>query len=211
MALTIFHKVHVVASLDEGILKSDSGEPVDVVVLSYRFSEADVVQFITNAKKNPRGKDWAYISVLKSANQKNDVIADSVINGIDGFLFEPYSADNLREMAEITAKVKLQNEMNRKRTAMMLILQEVSEHLDAVTYYMSQKRDPAPALKKLREAAQRLTKFDPKAKDVYIDLAVQFFGNVPPPLNAQYTGVSQRVRQRLAAKAAKKLEGKYGS
>jgi response regulator RpfG family c-di-GMP phosphodiesterase len=209
MALTTFNKVHIASSLDEALGKAATGESIDVLVLSYRFKEEDISSFVSNAKQSAAGKDWAYITVLKANDQRNEVIADSVISGIDGFLFEPYSADNLREMAEITAKVKSQNEQNRKRAAMMMIVKDISEHLDAVSFYRSQSRDASSAMKKLRDACKRLEKFDQAGRAAYVDVAINFFGNVPPPMNTRYNGVSVRVKKRLTARVGRDLDEKY--
>ncbi len=133
-----------------------------------------------------------------------------MISGFDGFLFEPYSADNLREMAEITSRVKHQSEIARQKTALLMILSDISEHIDAVAFYMSQQKDRGVALKKLRAAAVRLEKFStPELKALYYEAAMNFFEKVPPPPSAAYTGVSQRVKARMQAKMAKKLEGNY--
>ena len=126
-------------------------------------------------------------------------------------MFEPYSADNLREMAEITAKVKKQNSDKRKRVAMRLLLTEVAGHVDALSFYRKKGRDAAKATKKLNDACERLQKFKKDCFDLYIDEMITVFAGMPPPAVASYTGVSLRVKQRLEAKRLAQLEAEYES
>ncbi|MCB0324859.1 MAG: hypothetical protein KDD69_14850 [Bdellovibrionales bacterium] len=208
LALTQFHKVYATATLKEAIGKTDAPESIDVLFISYRFDAEDIAAFIDQAKQTKRGKDWAYCAVLKASEQKNDVIAGSVIGGIDGFLFEPFSADNLREIAEVTAKVKLQNELKRKQAAMQVLLKEISAHLDAVAFYKKRGRDPRAAMRKLAEAASSLEKFKGNTFAAYVEAATEYFGNVPPPIS-EYTGASQRVRARMEERMLRELEDQY--
>ena len=55
---------------------------------------------------------------------------------------------NLKEMAEVTAKVKLKNEYVRMKGALEMFLKEVVIHLDAVAFYASQKRTSGVAKNK---------------------------------------------------------------
>lgn len=209
LALTTFKKVHTISNLREGLAMTSPHESIDIVCLSYRFEEKDIGKFIETAKATEGGKEWAYMAVLKSAEQKNQVVANGVITGIDGFLFEPYSADNMREMAEITAKVKHRNAMNRKKAAMKMILKEVIEHIDAVSFYKSKGKDPITAKKRLAESCQSLRKFRGEVFDVYVEMAIELFGAAQPPAVASYSGVSKRIKDRLETKMLKDLEERY--
>lgn len=209
MALTTFKKVLTISNLKEGLTKASTREGFDIVVLSYRFSQDETARFVEAAKSTEGGKEWAYMLVLKSAEQKNQVVAQGVIGGIDGFLFEPYSADNLREMAEITARVKHKNAVKRKQAAITMILKEVIAHLDAVAFYQSKGRDPVVAKKKLAASCQSLKKFKGDTYDIYIELAIELFGACEPPAVASYSGVSKRIKDRLETKMLKDLEERY--
>ncbi len=100
LCLPCFKKVLFCSSLQEGLNFGNGFESIDVVTISHRFTIESVSDFIKEAKKTPKGKQWAFITVLKPSSKQNEIIADNMLNGVDGFLFEPYSADNLREMAE---------------------------------------------------------------------------------------------------------------
>ena len=209
LALPSFKKVYVCSFLREGIDKADGTEPIDVVFVSYRFPQEEVEEFVAEAKKLSRGKDWAYVAVLKAKEQKNDVIANSVIGGLNGFLFEPFSADNLREIAEITAKVKLEAESRRRQAAILVLLKEVSGHLDAVAFYKKRGTETPIANRKLAESSQNLKKFKGEMFGDYVETLIDYFSTIQPPPSLNYNGVSERVRKRMEEKMLKELEAQY--
>jgi response regulator RpfG family c-di-GMP phosphodiesterase len=209
LSLPSFKKVHFSNSLDDAMKYGDGVDPIDVVTVSYRFNGDDVAKFVSNIKKTPRGREWAFVNVMKSKHQENETVAESMLNGMDGFLFEPYSADNLREMAEVTAKVRLKNEIAKKRGALELFLNEVTKHIDAISFYASQKRDPTIAKNKLTNSCNKLKRFKTEDWNMYTEVLVDVFSKVLPPATAQYQGVSKRVRERLKSKMMKELEDEY--
>lgn len=209
LSLPKFKDVGYCASLSEAMEKSSGFENFDVVTISSRFSEDDVKEFLVKIKKTPKGRNWAFISVLKPSPQQSEKMAKSLLIGIDGFLFEPYSADNLKEIVEVTAQVKTRKEAERRKAALEMFLKDISFHLDAVAFYCSQGRDALLAKKKLVEACNNLKSFKDNEFDVFIDTATEHFSKVQPPLTSQYNGVSERVRQRLKNKMLNQLGSKY--
>ncbi len=210
LALTTFQKVQQSTNLNDALIRGESShELYDVIVMSYLFPTEEINKFIKDAKKTKQGSEWAFVTVLRSADQQNEIIANSVISGIDGFLFEPYSADNLREMAELTAKVKKQNSDKRKRIAMRILLTEVAGHVDALAFYRSKGKESASATKKMNDACDRLGNFKNENFELYVDEMINVFGSMPPPANASYTGVSLRVKKRLEEKRLAQLEAEY--
>lgn len=209
LSLGKFHKVHVVSTLSEGHSKAESGESIDVVFISYRFEREESQAFIKACKSTKQGEGWAFILVLKAGEQKNEVIADAVMNGANGFLFEPYSADHLQEIAELTARVKMENADKRKMAALKMLLQEVTDHLDAVSALKAAGRDPKIAQKKFHDACKKLG--DMRAKDaaLYYSVLEDVFTHAPLRGGDSYSGVSKRVRARLAKKHMKQLEERY--
>ncbi len=209
LSLTTFNKTYNCNNLEEALDRGKTGEAVDIIILSYRFNIDDISNFIKEAKKTPKGEDWAFIAVQKNASKENSNIANSVVMGIDGFLFEPYSADNMREMAEITSKIKKVSSDRRKLAAMKMILNEIAQHLDAVSFYKSQGKDTAVASKKLKEACDKITKYKDEFFEMYIEVMTNVFGNMAPPATSSYIGASTRVKKKLEEQRLAKLSSEY--
>jgi response regulator RpfG family c-di-GMP phosphodiesterase len=209
LSLTTFKKVLFSKKLEEALEVASGEDQIDVIILSYRLNIEEISDFIKEVKQTSHGKHWAFITVLKSSDQQNEVIAENMLHGVDGFLFEPYSADNLREMAEVTAKVKFKNEQARLKGALEIYLREVSTHLDAVAFYAAQKRPSEIAKKKFTESCTKLIKFTKDHWDMYTDVVSDIFTNTLPPEGTQYQGVSRRIRERMKAKTMNELENQY--
>jgi len=209
LALPVFHKVLVCSSFEEAREARPGGKSPDLVFVSYRFDEAEITEFIAASREAENGKDCAYCAVLKAGDQNNSTIAEGMLGGIDGFIFEPYSADNLREIAEVTAKVKLRAAESRKKAAMLVLLKELQGHIDAVAFYRKKGKDPVNAVKRMQKSAAALKKFDGAMFEIYIETITDFFGELPPPMSLSYDGVSKRVRERLEKKMLDELEALY--
>ncbi len=209
LSLPCFKKVLFCSSLDEGFNFGNGFEAIDVVTISHRFKIEDSGEFIKKVKKTPRGKQWAFITVVTPSSKQNEIIAENMLNGVDGFLFEPFSADNLKEMAEVTAKVKLENEYARMKSGLEILLDEVAKHLDAVAYYASQNKVSASAKNKLLESSKKLNRFKTENWDMYVEVVTELFPQISAPAGRKYQGVSQRVRDRMKAKMMAELENEY--
>jgi chromosome segregation ATPase len=98
---------------------------------------------------------------------------------------------------EITSKIKKVNSDRRKLAAMKMILKEIAQHLDAVSFYKSQSKDTTVASKKLKEACDKIKKYKDEFFDLYIEAMTDVFGNMAPPATSSYTGASTRVKKKL--------------
>ena len=210
LSLAEVRKAYSCGTIREGLDRAASQKDIDVAIVSERFGEERMLEFIEEAKKTDAGSGWAFMVLLKSAAQSEEMIAGGLMHGIDGFLSEPYSADNMRQMTDIAAAVKLRTSKGRKRVAVEMLLKQVSAHLDAVAFYTSKGMAAEGALKKLREAAVSLRAFKPD-HEMYIEAAVQVFSSATPPKATSYRGPSERVKENLETETLKKLEEKYRS
>jgi CheY-like chemotaxis protein len=209
MALTLFNKIHSVSSLTEVLERRIPHEHIDIVVLSYHFSQDDIWKFIEQAKAAPWGEDWAYVLVLKSSEQKSENIASSMIGGVDGFLLEPYSADSLREMAQIAATVKDKNERRRKKMALKVLLKEISGHLDALAFLHAYGKDGGRAERQMKQCCENLTKLCHEDMELYTESLLEVFEDLPLLVNTSYRGVSKRVRDKFEEHMMREIEERY--
>src|SRR5690606_39172839 len=90
-AVPAFGTVQLTGSLDEALGKISSSQSCDVIFVSHRFEKEELNQFIKKAKGIKQGQDAAYVMVLQSKEGSGAKVAESVLGGADGMLFEPYS------------------------------------------------------------------------------------------------------------------------
>ncbi len=206
-----FYKVFPAPVMTEALARLNGHEEVDVVFISFEYGWDKVNQFLAEAKKTPRGAETAFVLVLKPGDENEETVAKSVFAGIHSCLYEPYSADNLRVIAQIAAKVKREAMVTREKAAIQLLMTEIMKHIDALSYYKKKGKNPNPVLKKLRESCTALSKLGPEAQEIYREIIVELFESAKPFGAEEYKGVSERIRKIVQEKMALKLESEYSA
>jgi hypothetical protein len=206
-----FGRSHQVVSLNDGLAKLSS-EFIDVVFISYRFSKEEVLLFIDKAKSTKGGIDTAYVAILPAKEQLSSVVAQSIMKGYDGMLFEPYSVDQLLEITQLASRVKLERSAAREKTAIVMMIQDLIIQLDQVSYVKSCKVDSGVGFKKFREMCTLIKGLDQAKLDVYFENVVNAFEEAQPPKpvpqNMRYGGVSSRIKKKLEQKIISELDPK---
>ncbi|MBX7137816.1 MAG: hypothetical protein K1X83_07510 [Oligoflexia bacterium] len=206
-----FGKVTALNEPRDATMKLQSGaEHCDVIFLSCRFDDKEIAEFVRAAKETKFGQDAAYILVLNTNNQDSSTVANSVMLGLDGFLFEPYSVDQLVEITVLSAKVKKERSVARERIALTLMMTDMMNQLDLVAYLKSTGILPETSWKKLTEFAAPLRNLGPESFALYCDIAVAMFSNAPAPKRSfkteNYKGASSRVKRKMEQKLIAETE-----
>lgn len=196
-----FGKVYPFNTMNDVLSRFELGEKCDVVFLSHRFGQKEIQNFIEAAKQKKAGSDCAYILVMDSAGQDSTAIAQSFLGGANGFLFEPYSVESLRQIAELAAKVKLDNSKAREGAALKLLVTDIVKELDRIALKKSLGEQYAKERKKIESIMQTIAGFDEGSQAQYFDTLIEATCNLPPPIVATYSGASKRVKERMETKA----------
>lgn len=208
-----FGKVAVVGDTHEALGRLGTPDRCDVVFLSSKFEDNDIQEFVRRGKETKQGQDSTYILVLGTNNQDSSTIANSVMIGVDGFLFEPYSVDQLVEITTLSAKVRRERGLARERVAITLTVTEMVKQLDLVAFLKGAGTEPGTSIKKLRDLAQPLHNLNSETLPIYWEVAMKTFEEAPPPKKAMrvdnYKGASSRVKKRMEQKMVEKAEAMF--
>ncbi|NDC38072.1 MAG: hypothetical protein EBZ48_08460 [Proteobacteria bacterium] len=204
-----FGKVYQAQSLKDATAKLGEESQIDVCFISYRFDQAEVTNFIKDAKALKGGQDAAYILVLKSKDQQSSTVATNVIAGFDGFLFEPYSVEQLVELTSLAARVRKERSGERESAALRFLLNDIMNQIDQVAYLKAAGFDMGPSLKKFKDMCSVLGSLSPESKVIYETLAVDLFEQAPLPKKIFqrkiYGGASSRVKRRQEKEIAAQI------
>jgi CheY-like chemotaxis protein len=88
------------ASLSEVLRRAEDDEDIrslDIIFISSRFPNDSVRQFVTTAKEHPKAQDAAFVMLLEQGGKSKAAMGESMLMGMDAFLCEPYSIDQLVE------------------------------------------------------------------------------------------------------------------
>lgn len=182
--------------------------PTDVVFVSHRYG-TQAADFIAKARTFASTRDATFIMLLPNTNGQS-AIAQHMLHGIDGFLFEPYSVDSLVEITRLAARLKRERALARERVALSLMIQELINQFDVVTSLKAEQMDYGRSWSRLASTAAALRNLSPETLAVYYELAIKQFGEVPlpktPPPKRAYSGASTRVKKKLEEKRQSELE-----
>jgi hypothetical protein len=102
-AVPVLSKIESAADFSDVLRRLTKQAETDytAIFVSYRFSPAQIAEFIKNAKTTELGQDCAFVMVLKNIEQGSQLITDGLQLGADGFLFEPFSVESLKKLAAL--------------------------------------------------------------------------------------------------------------
>lgn len=192
-----------------------ANDATDVCFLSYRFDQEEVSKFIRDGKASKGGQDTAYVLVLKSSDQQSSTVATNVLAGFDGFLFEPYSVDQLLELTSLAAKVRRERGAQRDEAAMKFLLNDIINQIDQIAFLKASGIDMGMSVKKLKDLCSVLKNLEQPARETYLRVAVDTFENAPIPKKIFqrkiYGGASSRLKKRQEAAILEQISKDTGT
>ena len=188
---------------------------MDVAFLAASFSGSEVSSFVQKAKSLKAGQDCAFVLLVRGENQDKSSIAQAVLDGVDGFLFEPYSVDALDEIAKLATRVRRERSVEREKLAMTLLISDIIRQIDLVAYLKSCELEPERTWKRLVEACAPMRSYSAENQAVFFETLIEEFIKAPLPARSfqasQYKGASQRVKRKMAEKVVAEVEAQLST
>jgi hypothetical protein len=162
-----FKKISAIAHPREFEARVAEGQVFDVVFIGCSIRQELVGEVVRVAKGH--SEDCACILVANGHEQDASSLASTMIGGIDGFLYEPFSVDGLAQVAQVAQELKRVNRERRIKASIKLIVAEMLNSLDDMSAGKAAGR-PTPnssgALIRMAETVQQL---GPDALPFYYD------------------------------------------
>ena len=102
------------------LLKRDKKS--DLIFISDKIDKSRIIKFIKEAKETNMGFLAGYILLCSKKNDAKS-FANSLLDGIDGILIEPYSIDSLQELSLLAAEVKSKREDEKRRMVFRFLVE----------------------------------------------------------------------------------------
>ena len=205
LAISLFGKVQQSSDPHDAIYRLRDFDRFDVIFLSHRLGDETVSRFIRDAREIPSSRDAAFVLLLSPNDQGGSTIASSMMNGINGFLFEPFSADSLLEITRLAAQVRAERAQARECAAISLLITQIGLQLDVVWQLRRSGHGGAVSTRSLREMCSVLTSLETQSLDFYYDTICDKWSTLRPPIHVAqkiYNGASKRLRERAEQKVA---------
>jgi CheY-like chemotaxis protein len=190
-----------VATLREALYKlAASRTPIDIIFLSYQFSKQEVVDFVTSAREHPASIDTAMVMILPSGSTHEALLAESLSAGIDGFLLEPFSTEDLIKVSQLAERVSKEKTTTREFVAIKFLVRDQIRLLDAAYCLHRGSIDLSQTMAKLRALGEKGHELSASSTEMYfsllIDLCERSMVPVSIPKNP-YQGKSERTKRRV--------------
>jgi CheY-like chemotaxis protein len=210
-----FGKLFLFSSCAEAITKLKTGEHFGVIFLPSSLGKEEISEFIRRARGFPAAQDAAFVLIMGARDQAASTVATSMLQGVDGFLFQPYSVDALTQITEIASRVRLERARSRESVAMSLLVRNIMSQIDEIAYLKACGYEGKLSVNGLRETCSTLQKLPTESQAVFLDVAVNLFQDAPPPrvVNPEhkYKGPSQRVKQKVEKQVLTDIKTKTGN
>ena len=199
-----FRRVKAYSHTKDALEHLRSGVKYDVLLITSQIPQEETKGFIAKAKESEGGKEAAYIVVVKIPDQTTENVASGMLGGTDGFLFEPFSIESLKQVAEIAERVRKKFEDERQKAAFQLIASDVMRCLDELAVATITNENLLAAKKQMQQSARSIKKMTSEQYALYVDIMSSVFENARPRAPIGYKGASQRVRDKARKISAKR-------
>lgn len=199
-----FRRVKAYSHTQDALEHLRSGVKYDVLLITSQIPQEETKSFIQKAKESEGGKEAAYIVVVKMPDQTTENVASGMLGGTDGFLFEPFSVESLKQVATIAERVRKKFEDERQRAAYRLIATDVMRSLDEFAVATITNENIPGARKQMQQSVRSIKKMTSEQYGMYVDIMSSVFETARPRAPLGYKGASQRVRDKARKISAKR-------
>lgn len=213
--LRLFSSPHMLLSTEEAERAIKNETSTDIVFISNRVGLDNAIALMVSLKAEFAARDAAFILLMEGSTDRG-VLAEIMLKGIDGFLIEPYSVDQLSEVVKIAERVKAEHRAARFKKAGVLLVKELIDQIDQLSALVRSKRPATISRAVLQDISSAIHQLDPELQAQFHTLVVDIFSSIETPHQAtrvnsrSYTGCSERVRKRMAERAIETLRQAVG-
>lgn len=205
-----FGTVEMSASLKDSSTKIALGAAYDVVFVSQRLKDREVMSFVRKCKDTRAGRDATYIMILSSNENSEASIRLKHALGLDAFLLEPYSAEQLEEVVDFSFEIRTDREDLRNRTAISLSLIDIMEQLNLVAFLAKCSFSTKRSWERLKEMCEPLREMSRSCEKTYFELVEHLFPQAPFPKHFKpdeyHKGVTKRVSEKMERRIMRDLQ-----
>ncbi len=184
------------------VLQTESRSLDLVFIANTNLQLQDIGGFVQEARSLQGAQDAAFVVVFSSYESKDELISQTYQIGVDSYIFEPYSADDFRRMANLAARVGPRRLIDRELLSIAPLVREMIKLVDLMHLLLIQSCAIEKSMERLRAMGQRLASFQEESKDAYFDHIEECLSLVPSPDRSieelkKHQHKSPRLRKRL--------------
>lgn len=184
-------------------------EVLDIAFISFDFSVADFKELVRFNRSMSKDGDTCFVLMLKELDKTKAIVASFTAAGADGFLLEPFSVDEAREISHVARGLRNERRLVREIASYKSVAKKLVDQVDNLAML---KRLDAPlgvAVRAIRESCQMFESLEGESLERAQRILFAAFEEAkaaPDVLKEiQYGGPSRFVRKRMAERLLAKL------
>lgn len=202
-----FKKISAIAHPREFESRIGEGQVFDVVFIGCSVRPGIVNEVIRVAKNH--SEDCACILVSSGHEQDLVLLAPTILGGIDGFLYEPFSVDGLAQVAEVAQELKRVNQERRIKGSIRLLMPDIFNNIDDVAAGRAAGRPTPNSLGTLLKSRETIEQLGPDALSFYFhELIERAMERMAPIASTAAKGALSKRKDRNSARWDDKGKGK---
>jgi len=166
-----FKKISAVAQPRDFEARVGEGHVFDLVFIGCSVRPENIDEVIRVSKEH--SEDCACILLANGHEQDAISLASTMISGIDGFLYEPFSVEGLVQVAEVARELKRVNQERRIKATVELLVVDLLNSLDDVFIGRVAGRPTPNSSGMLVKLSETLQQLGPEALPVYFEELIE--------------------------------------
>ena len=187
-------------------------EVLDIAFISFDFPIADFKDFVRLNRALSKDGDTCFVLMLQGSQKSKETVASFTAAGADGFLLEPFSVDEAREISHVAQGLRKERRLAREIASYKSVAKKLVEQVDNLA---TLKRLSAPlgvAVRAIRESCRMFDSLEGESLERAQRIIFAAFEEAKAAPNVlkeiQYAGPSKFVRKRMAERLLSSMGAK---
>lgn len=175
-----------VQTLREAREKIETLDSIDVIFISFSFSDKEIAQFIRETKEQLGIEAPTFIiSIERQSPETTSAVTALYLEGASGFIAEPYSSEELTTLlTAVQAHKEKVDSIVKQRRATKFLLHEAMKRIDQLAKVISTGgANGGFALRELKNISESIGVLYAQNPELYAEIAVNVFEAVPAPVS----------------------------
>lgn len=186
-------------------------EVLDIAFISIDFSVADFKELVRANRAGSKDSDTCFVVMLQQSQKSKETIATFTAAGAEGFLLEPFSVDEAREISHVATGLRAERRLAREIASYQSVARSLVAHFDNLALLKRLNAPLGVAIRAIRESCRMFESLEGESLERAQRIVFAAFEEAPPARNVlleiEYAGPSKFVRKRMA----ERLQAKAGA
>jgi hypothetical protein len=147
--------------------------------------------------------------LLPSGSAQDSSLAEIMQSGVDGFLLEPYSSDDLVKITRLASRVSKDNTTTREFVNIKFLVKDQIRLLDAIYCLHRGNIDTSQTFDKFRKLCLQVKDLQPESYKNYLSVLIDACERSMVPVEIPrnpYSGKSERTKKKVDQMLISRLE-----